>query len=733
MTGRRIGLHHVLAGCFGAMGTLSPVWAQETAPARAADSSFTEESGGAGEIVVTAQRRQELSRDVPITLTTLGAEQIEQAGVSELSDIARLTPGLRFDSAFAFVQPTIRGVGTAVSASGGGSNVGLYIDGFYNPNPAAMDIDLMRVKSIQVLKGPQGTLFGRNTTGGAILINTAEPSVKTGGTAEISYGRFDALRARSYVTAGLTETVAVDIEGQYRRGDGYATNIVDGADDVGRYRNWTLRTGIKADVTADFSILARYIHSQVNDPQFNMGNPHVTPDGTDLVLPFLLNSGLYSTRPGDVAITQRVGSTSNSDTGQLTLRYDLGAAELTSYTQYREDLSDQRNDFDFTAAPVFLANLQIRNKTVTQELLLASKGAGPLQWTAGLFYFQNSDGWEFGDGSTNPTTPITANGTKTRSYAAYVDLTYAVTPEFFLTAGGRYGRDDISDAFFLSVDPATFGQRFDVPDYKKSSFSPRFVARYKPNARSSVYASFSQGYKSGILNVGGAQFTPVRPEKIKAYEVGYKYDDRVFGFEVSGFYYDYKNLQVSTYFNNSANIENAANSEIYGVDAQFHMALSDAFRINGGANYTHARYLNFANATSYCISPTAPCAATAGFLGIVPVSVQDGRMQRTPAFTGNLGASYVTPLADGKLTLSTNLYYTSSFYFDPVEQFREPAYEVLALRAEWTDPSDRFSLAVFGDNVTGSRYRTQLFTNSTGIGNTWSTPATYGVSARVNF
>jgi len=148
-----------------------------------------------GAIIVTAQRRAEAQVDVPISITNLTSDALETASVQQLADIGKVTPALRFDFAGGFFQPTIRGIGTAVTTSGGGGNVGIYVDGFYSPNPLAADFDLISVDSIQVLKGPQGTLFGRNTTGGAILVSTRAPS--TNGNAfegRISYGRYNQLR-----------------------------------------------------------------------------------------------------------------------------------------------------------------------------------------------------------------------------------------------------------------------------------------------------------------------------------------------------------------------------------------------------------------------------------------------------------------------------------------------------------------------------------------------------------
>ena len=217
--------------------------------------AVSDDSGG---IVVTAQRREEKAKDVPIALTTITAEALGQGDVQQLSDISKLTPALRFDNYGGFVQPTIRGVGTAVSASGAGSNVGIYIDGFYAPNPLSADFQLLSVESVTVLKGPQGTLFGRNSTGGAIQVTTSDPSHDAHGVAEVSYGRFNSQKDQAYVTGGLSDTIAVDLTGLYRKGNGYIRNITTGNAKDGAYEAWSVRAGLKLDVSDSASFLLRY-------------------------------------------------------------------------------------------------------------------------------------------------------------------------------------------------------------------------------------------------------------------------------------------------------------------------------------------------------------------------------------------------------------------------------------------------------------------------------------------
>jgi len=712
-------------------------------------------------IIVTAQRRAEASVDVPVTVTTLDTAAIETANIQDLPDIAKLTPGLRFDFASGYVQPTIRGVGTAVVSSGAVGNVGIYIDGFYSPNPSASDMQLLNVSNVQVLKGPQGTLFGRNTTGGAILIQSADPSTETSGEAKFSYGRYNEVRAQGYYTFGISDTVAMDIEGAYSRGDGWLRNISNNKK-VGDFENWSVRLGLKAELSDAVSVKLRYQHRSMDDPTGVLPNSYTESTSSSSLLPFVISNGApffavpgqYTFKPNEVAVGSHPNDQqylrSNADVVQMTIEADLGFANLTSYTQYRDEDTDSRIEGDYSGVEVYDLHLPNYNSTITQEFLLTSNPGTPLQWTAGLFYVRNKDSYyplhfdylpsafifdrccEFGSQSVS------------ESYAAFVDATYEITPKLFVTAGVRYAYDKQSDAFTIAAfvpPPATVPTSAEYDAVNGDQITPRFVIRYKPTDNSSIYASYSKGYKASFLDIGGGDPTPVNPEKIDAFEVGFKYDDRRLSFETAFFYYDYKDLQVSVYDGVVAQIINAATSEVYGLDGQVRYSFSDSFSVNLGATWLLARHnrLDLAPVYTPCLTlPTAfdedGCAFAGESFPIVPTPLRNSTMQRSPEFTANAGASYKTEVGGGELKLSGNLYYTSKFYFGPSGiQFPQKAYEVLSLRAQWTDPDDRYTIALWGDNVTDSRYKTAVQYGPTAIGANWSKPVTFGVELGVNF
>lgn len=715
------------------------------------------ESGANAPIIVTAQRRAEAQVDVPITITTLNSDALATANVAELGDITKVTPALRFDFAGGFFQPTIRGIGTAVTTSGGGGNVGIYIDGFYSPNPLAADFDLISVESIQVLKGPQGTLFGRNTTGGAILVQTREPSTD-GFSAEgqVSYGRYNEVKAQGFSNFTISDRVAVSVEGQYRRGDGFLTNISDGKD-VGEYENWSVRLGLKAQLSDTVELLLRYKHGSVDDPtplltasfnnsEFGLGAPFGGIPGTFTTNPNEIASG---SAPADQELFR-----SNNDVVQGTLKADLGFADFTSYSQYRSENVDSSIELDYSGLEIFQLGLPNFNETWSQEFLLNSKPGTPLQWTAGLFYFQNRDTYVTlvdylpGAGITSGRPRLGGSSTTTKSYAAFLDATYEVTPQLFITAGARYAKDKVVDAYwnpslFNGQDPTT---KNPVPSISDDRVTPRFVIRYKPTDDMSLYASYTKGYKAAIIDVGGScqsgafVCNDIRPETIDAFEVGMKYNGNGLTFETSAFYYDYKNLQVSQYEAGTAEILNAAKSEIYGLEGQFQYRVTPEFQVNAGASWVHARYKDFNGAPIYTRCSTldpatqAACAAGGVTFLVIPTQLHDVTMQRTPKFTGFFGARYATDLGGGELALSGNLFYSSSFFFGPSGiQFKQKGFETLSLRAQWTDPSDTYSIALWGDNVTDNRHLTQAQYSNFGIGANWNKPVTFGIEFGIKF
>jgi iron complex outermembrane receptor protein len=744
----------------------------------------TSDTGTLSEIVVTAQRREEKMVDVPISIAAIDTQQLATANVQDLRDIAQLTPSLKFENQAGFFQPSIRGIGTSVTTSGGGSNVGVYVDGFYSPDPEAANFQLLNVQGVQVLKGPQGTLFGHNTTGGAILVTTADPSTETHAEAKVSYGSFNAQRFEGYATTGLGGGVAADVEAIFTKGNGFLTNIVDNNDHIGAYENWTVRTGLKWQITDGLSVLARYTHSRQDDPTSILTNSNtdtsINPTtGKPWGLGTIAYPGFYTTNPNQVAEILPTFVRSNTDIAQLTVKADLGFADFTSYSQWRqEDVNQGLNESDAAGPSVFTPGftelgLPIFDSTYSQELLLTSKPGTPLQWTTGVFLFSYRDQYDVNLnsyeqlpaavyaatlGSVFPVgrlpdgaVPYGGSSVTTQSAAYYLDATYELLPnKLYFTAGARVSHDLVDSAYYNSQ---FFRTRVPIPGINSNKVTPRAVIRYKPTEHSSVYASFSEGYKAAILDAGGScqdppayKCNPIQPEDVYAYEVGYKFESGVFSTEAAAFDYQYKNLQVSEYLQNSeAYIVNAAQSRIYGLEDEFHYNFETHVQVNGGVSWTHARYTTFGGPVLGQIvgapvyqtcpgGPTGPLMCYAEVDSSTPV-LHNTRMQYVPDYTANLGPRYTTGMTDsGEYSVSGNLYFSSYYYNSPAgTQFRQPSYTTLALRTQWQDPSLRYTVALFGNNLTNDRYRTTVAYNGEGIGAVWSAPATWGIEFGAKF
>lgn len=724
--------------------------------------SSSNEASDDNVIVVTAQRRQELARDVPITISSASAEQLQSANVESLTSLPKLAPGVRINQQGSYTQPTIRGIGTTLVQTGGGSSVGVYVDGFYLPTALALDFNFVNVKGIQVLKGPQGTLFGRNTTGGAILISTAEPSTETGGTIEASYARFDAKKLQGYVTTGVAENLAVSIEGQYTKGDGFLRdNLYDGnlatgsglmpgarTKNPGAYEKWSTRVSAKAFLSDSASLLFRYSHEDRKDPR-GVVNGTYSQDGLIYSGGDAYPDAVFGLGRRDFAANARTEFRMRADTLQLTGSFDLGAVDLRSYTQYREESVVQFTEGDYSSYAVLSLGLPNRDKIMSQEFVLNSKPGGPLQYSGGLFLFrqkvdavvQLAAPFAAAYGlAPDPATlfDYSATGAKISTYALFADVTYEAVDNLFITGGLRVSRDEVKGAYYQTFPGVTELLTYQ-PNRKDDKVTPRVVIRYKPSNTSSIYASFTKGYKSAIPDYRSTSGRPyLEPENVDAWEVGAKYGTGKLSAEIAGFYYDYKNLQNGYYVSGSTILSNAAKARIKGVEASLRYDFGSGFELAASGTYIDAKYRDYPAAGYFdpIVTRDLDGDGKLDFEGLdtsKTVGAAGNRVQQAPKFTGTVSARYSTDLGGGKLATSANLFHTSRIYYDAANQFSQGSYNILSARVEWTAPSERWSVAVFGDNLFDETYRTQFQVGTSGVGLIYGEPLTYGVSLRYKF
>lgn len=645
-------------------------------------------------------------------MTVQTQRQLESAGIERVSDLAQVVPGIRIDEAGPYTEPSIRGISSVVTGAGFAPNIATYLDGYYRPDPLGGDIPFSDVDSVQVLKGPQGTLFGRNSTGGAFLVTTRGPTFTPQAQVQASYGNYSEAHVSLFVAGPLSNTMAVSLSGHLDGVEGFNHNIVTG-DRVGDMHGGEIHAKLLYQANNDSSITVSIDHSEVNDGNAFLYNAY--QDRSDG--PIFVPGSVTSSQRGQVANDGPDSYANTTTTGYLTGKFKIGAVKLVSYTGYQWiDVSKLSFDLDASSAPFGSLAFPETDHVFTQEFDL-SGSTSKFDWVAGAFYMNQQQAQPFsvleGNGSTNH---ISNTSEAINAYAAFADGTYKLTDNLYLTAGARYGVDDITG---ISAFEPTFADL--IHHHTFGNVDGRVVLRYQLDPRSNIYASVSRGSKAGSFNVSLGNPAPVLPEHITAYEVGYKISRPRWHFEAAAYDYEYTDQQITEYVGNYQYFVNAQASRVYGAEGQAGLELTDEFRLDAGAAYTHGTYLRFNNAERYAFSPTSGVSVSLGN------DASGNTMERAPAFSGNIGLTYHRSLAGGQFNLTGNFAYQTKINFDPFGDTFQPAYGLLNMRAAWTEPGNHWTVALYGKNVTDTKYLTQVNQETAGTFQQYGRPATYGV------
>jgi iron complex outermembrane receptor protein len=675
------------------------------------------------QVIVTAQRREQRLIDVPASVSYIGADQLNDAAVGNVMQLGQTTPGMTMYKTGAYTQPTIRGIGTSVVGPGADANVSLYVDGFYLPSQLGNNFDLNNIQSVEVLKGPQGTLFGRNATGGAILIKTKLPEFDFSGDAGISYESYNDRRGNLYLTGGLTSTIAADVAVVLRQADGYVEDIYTG-DDWAPIENTLIRSRVLFQPNDTFQAILGLEHNEVSDGNNNVG---VFINGRWRALRPDLE---HANAPFEASQTFKPDNSTNTDAINLTTTTDLGAwGELKTYSQYRDE--DLRNlaDVDGSPLPLFAAFIVSNEKTMTQEVTLSQK-LGRVDLLGGLYYFDdefstpNYTTISSANGLTTTTTSLNTN-VDTIAYAAFVDGTVALTDRFSLTLGGRYSVE--KKDLYGKRPPSAPSWTVDVST-EWSSFTPRAVLAYEIDDRSNIYGSYTEGFKSGNYNANSLDPIPVKPEEIRAWEIGYKSLLSGFLVSTSAFYYDWENVQLTSwdYVQSRGRLLNAAAAEVYGAEFELSGDITDTLSGRVGMTYTHAEYTDFANAVVF-----VPVGNDMGNSQII-ADRSGYQLQRTPKVQASAQLTYAQPLANGELKWSGAVSYQSKTFLNGYRT-TQPAYALANVSATWTAPNGRYDIGVFCKNLFDKEYF--IYINETGLGDNliWGAPRSVGVRLGAHF
>ncbi|WP_242414935.1 TonB-dependent receptor [Sphingomonas panni] len=699
----------------GAALAASPALAQttETPPAAPADSASVVEDQGDGDIVVTARRRAESVIDVPIAMSVVTGDQLTRTGAVDITALQDKTPNLTLQIARGSNSTLIafsRGVGQQDPLWGFEPGVGLYLDDVYVARPQGAVLDIFDVERVEVLRGPQGTLYGRNTIGGAIKYVTKRLGNDYAATARASYGSYNQFDLVGQVTVPIGDTFAIGgAIARYKR-DGYGTNLTTGAD---QYDKDVLAARVSAEWTPTDAIFVRVAGDRTLDRSNPRHGTRLVGNGND---PRYAPTGnVYDTRAG-IGDRNRVVAQGLSLTGEFQLS-DL--LTFKSISAYREGATNTVIDFDNTALPTLDVPAEYDDWQFTQELQLLLQG-DRVQGVVGLYYLNADASGAFDTvvGGLNLTT-LTSGQVKTKSYAAFGDISFDVTDRLKISGGLRYTKDDKTGTVFrrnyTGIRSPRFGNANAVPglirtDYTNDrsfdQFTPRVSISYEPRKDLNLYASWGRGFKSGGFDMrGDAVFTPTtvngyEPEKITSYEVGMKgaFLDRTLFLNMAGYYSRYTDQQVTIQVPNIAGgiasfVDNAGKADIYGLEIEGRMVPSRNFSAQVSFGYTNADYKEFLTFING---------------GTTPVDVANQRVfQNTPEFTAAASFTASTDFAGGSLSVTPEVTLRSdySLFEIPTPALDQDGYALVNASVNWLSDNGRYRLGMALRNLTDERYR----------------------------
>lgn len=681
------------------------------------------DEGGIGEIVVTAEKRETTVQKTPIAVSVLDADAIRRNGVNSLVDLSSLTPSLNFAQNSVNTIITIRGVSSRDTTEIGDPAVSIATDGFYYQRPFGFNDTLYDLERVEVLRGPQGTLYGRNATGGAINFITAKPGKEFGGFATVGVGDYNLITAEAAVNVPLADNLQTRASVYMQKRDGYRKNNYAGkdGDDADAV---SARFQVKFDPTERLSFLFSAQTTSIggvgptfygvlfNGPVNNNVRPAIDRDGSVLGSP-----------------RQSIDGTNKSI--QLTATYDFGIATLTYLGGFRNQKYRQVRDLDgvVKSDAYFLPSEDARDWQ--HEARLTSNGDGPFKWQAGVFYFheKNNTNTDFSSFTNpiNPGQPVARFAFRypsviARSKAVFGQASYEVVPGLSLEAGIRYSKDYKARRGYSNTTGTAYTGIGNVPtdvNASSSKTTTHFAVNWQFTPRNLLYVKRDTGYKAGgfsdVQNIGNV---PYGPENITSYEIGSKnrFLDNRLQLNVSAYRYNYKDQQISQFNNGFTAIFNAGKSRIKGVEVEAVAQPVPALRFDGSIAYLDAKFIDF-------------LVSNVQYAGNKPPS--------SPKWQLGAGLQYELALGDGTLTPRVQTHYESESYlaFTNFERERNRKFSRTDLMLTYNAPDNRWSLQGYVRNLENKIVITAA--SASGLFGAYTyqlaPPRTYGARLTYNF
>jgi iron complex outermembrane recepter protein len=725
------------------------------------------------EVIVTATRREESNQRVPIGIAAFSAEDAQKAGATDAQSLAALVPGLLFNRQTNTSIPFLRGVGTPVGQSGDEPSVALYIDGVYVPAGSASMASFTSIDRLEVAKGPQGTLFGRNATGGVVQVFTRNPADNPELQVTAGRGNYDTWSGDLYASGPLTQRLLANVSAYWSdQSAGWGRNVTTG-NPAFTSREYGTRIKFLWNETARTNALLT-LDFEKSETQQGLGFMAFPGSGSLDPLPPFPNGGFPPAR-GYYDPTENFAS--SGDVRQygasLKLTHDFDGSRLLSLSAYRDTRNDYVLDEDVGPLPIVNAEIVTPETTFTQELQLVSAPGDRLEWIAGMFYFNDKAGFDpihFTGAGFAPLPFVNSYGIMTtKSYAAFAQATATLFPDTHLTTGARYTWDERTVRA-----GAAFGDEVQVPapnspqSKRWSSPSWRLVLDRQLMPDIMAYVGYSRGFKSGLFNPvvlpGDPIDEPADPETLNAYTIGLKseYLQHRLRVNIEGFYYDYSNIQVTQILAAVSHITNAARAVIKGVDLDISAVPFDRLTLSASLEVMEGRYESFPNGTFFVYDPVtggnctfvvAPPPAPVPCGGATPPNynaangswdLKGNHTIQTPPFSASLMGQYEIPTSIGRFDLNLALTHTGNYFAaadngrgqrapSSSQNNRQDLIDILNGSLGWTSSDADLEVRLWAKNLTNERYWS--FADEISFATFYSPapPRTYGMTITKRF
>jgi len=708
------------------------------------------------EIIVTAEKRSVSIQETPISMRAIDGETAIKEGISDVTGLARIAPDLQISSTDVSLKLTIRGVSALSVAETADPALTINIDGEYINRPTVINASLYDLERVEILRGPQGTLYGRNATAGALNIIDAKPKLEEfGGYATAEYGNYDAKMIQGAINLPLTPTAAIRLAGFHSDHEGYRDNAPAGRGDSGDVSSGRIGYYVEPNAAIKFYLAGEYVNvdqsgaAQLGIP-FNASTPGFIDPSLEGGIPANVR---YNIDPNRYPLADLGFFDSRQYAVRGRADFDLGFGLLSYIGGYRGVRGSNRQDLN-GYIPTTTTQRYARNNPDTQSHELRISGdKGGVLWQAGIFYFQE----DLRTAEGIFLDPFQAYAfyryvdIKSKSTAGYTQFTVPLIADTLSFTGGvRYTADSKKgsyrdfDASFGPTGPTFPGVAAPNPpppdtidpiitngDARSDRVTYSADVDWHPAPRSLVYGKISTGYKAGGFDPSGSY----APEKLTSYEVGNKntFLNGSLIYNVSAFYYDYKNQQIDVYVNQQIGLRTESVGALYmwGVENDLSFRPSSNDTIHGLANYLFAKYTDFE-------------APLPGLLGrVTEIDGQSPNLRgntppQSPRVTLGLGLDHVWRFDEGSLTFSAWTRYTSNYFLSQYNyaEDKQVGFTQSDLSVQFAPPKDRYEIMAYVRNAEDHIPRVYSFflvpPDSVYI-TAFGTPRTFGIQGTLKF